>query len=131
MIKIEKFTFNTFQENTYIIYDDTKECIIIDPGCYEEFEKNILESFIIKNNLKPIKLINTHCHIDHVLGNYFVAKRWNLNLEINQLDLVKQASIRQQYVDQSVSFYQFSPEGVIYRTEVRHLDELEMSSDNW
>ena len=87
MIKIEKFTFNTFQENTYIIYDDTKECIIIDPGCYEEFEKNILESFIIKNNLKPIKLINTHCHIDHVLGNYFVAKKWNLNLEINQLDL--------------------------------------------
>ena len=87
MIKIEKFTFNTFQENTYIIYDDTKECIIIDPGCYEEFEKDILESFIIKNNLKPIKLINTHCHIDHVLGNYFVAKKWNLNLEINQLDL--------------------------------------------
>ena len=68
-MKIKSFTFNPFQENTYIIYDKTKECLIIDPGCYTEEEKNILKEFIINKKLTPKKLINTHCHIDHILGN--------------------------------------------------------------
>ena len=84
-MKIQKFTFNPFQENTYIIYDESKECIIIDPGCYSDQEKKELASFIEINKLKPIKLINTHCHIDHILGNKFVANEWNLELNINKL----------------------------------------------
>ena len=66
-MKIKQFTFNPFQENTYLIWDETKECLIIDPGCYEKNEKN-LKNFILENRLKPIKLINTHCHIDHIFG---------------------------------------------------------------
>ena len=86
-MKIKTFTFNPFSENTFIVYDDTKECIIIDPGCYENNERKELEKYISDNNLKPIMLINTHCHIDHVFGNQFVCKRWSLDLQINKLDL--------------------------------------------
>ena len=86
-MKIQKFTFNPFQENTYIIYDESKECIIIDPGCYSDQEKKELASFIEIKKLKPIKLINTHCHIDHILGNKFVANEWNLELNINELEI--------------------------------------------
>ena len=75
-MKIKKFTFNPFQENTYVIYDESKECVIIDPGCYNDEEKKILENYITKNNLNPVKLINTHCHIDHILGNNFVSKNF-------------------------------------------------------
>jgi glyoxylase-like metal-dependent hydrolase (beta-lactamase superfamily II) len=85
--KVEFFTFNPFQENTYLLYDETGECIIFDPGCYDEREKARLLSFIEGNNLKPVRLINTHCHIDHVFGNLFVSKTWNLPLEIHRDEL--------------------------------------------
>ena len=74
MIHIKKFVFNPFQENTYILHDDTGECVIIDPGCYESHEMNALEDYISDNNLKPVKLLYTHCHVDHILGNNFVCK---------------------------------------------------------
>ncbi|MEE2954362.1 MAG: MBL fold metallo-hydrolase [Bacteroidota bacterium] len=86
-MKIKIFTFNSFQENTLIVYDDTKECIIIDPGCYTETEKETLTSFIYQNQLNPTKLINTHCHIDHILGNEFVMKKFGLDLEIHKEEL--------------------------------------------
>ena len=75
MIQIQTFTFNDFQENTYVLFDDTKECIIVDPGCYDNQEQEKLSNFVTENKLKPVLLINTHCHIDHVLGNCFVADK--------------------------------------------------------
>ena len=80
MIKIHTFTFNALQENTYLLYDDTKECIIIDPGCYDRSEQEELKEFIQENTLKPVKLLNTHCHVDHVLGNKFVKDLYKLKL---------------------------------------------------
>ena len=74
------FTFNPFSENTYILYDDSKECVIIDPGCSNNGEQKQLTDFIESNSLKPVKLVNTHCHIDHVLGNKFVSEKYNLPL---------------------------------------------------
>jgi hydroxyacylglutathione hydrolase len=85
-MKIKKFTFNPFSENTYVLYDETKECIIIDPGNYFEPEHQELKSFIVENGLKPVRLINTHCHIDHILGIDFVKKTWSLDLEASELD---------------------------------------------
>lgn len=85
-MQIKKLTFNPIQENMYVIYDDTKECIIIDPGCYFHQEKEELRSFIEENELKPVKLINTHCHLDHICGNKYVAETWKLKLEANKLD---------------------------------------------
>ncbi len=86
-MKIKSFTFNPFQENTYIVYDETKECLIIDPGCYTDSEQAILKEFIISEELKPVKLINTHCHIDHILGNKFTKKQWDIELHIHKEDL--------------------------------------------
>ena len=86
-MKIKKFTFNPFQENSYLLYDDTKECIIIDPGCETVTEQTSLVDFIEQEGLTPIKLINTHCHIDHILGNGFVAKKYNLELEAHELEI--------------------------------------------
>ena len=86
-MEINQITFNPFQENTFILWDETKECIIIDPGCYEKDEKEYLSNFIESNNLKPVKLINTHCHIDHILGNKFVSEKWNLELYMHKTDL--------------------------------------------
>jgi glyoxylase-like metal-dependent hydrolase (beta-lactamase superfamily II) len=83
MLSIKKFTFNPFQENTYILYDETKECVIIDPGCYDANEKKMLSSFIEENALKPIFLLNTHCHIDHVLGNRYVFEQYQLKPRIH------------------------------------------------
>lgn len=81
------FTFNPFQENTYVLYDESLECVIIDPGCYEGSEKLELDNFIASNRLKPVRLLNTHCHIDHVFGNKFCSEHYKLELEIHRGEL--------------------------------------------
>ena len=86
MLQIQVFTFNPFQENTYVLFDETKECVVVDPGCYEEDEKKELLDFIETNHLTVIKLLNTHCHLDHVLGNAFVKVKFNAKLCIHRLD---------------------------------------------
>ncbi len=86
MIQIKKFEFNLFQVNTYILYDNTKECVIIDPGCQTKQEEQILSDFINSNKLKPVKLLNTHSHIDHILGNNFVKQKYNLKIEAHKDD---------------------------------------------
>ncbi len=85
-MKVTCITFNQFQENTYILHDDTNECVVIDPGCYEKYEREQLKKYIQDNNLKVVRLLNTHCHIDHVLGNKFVANTYNVDLEIHPDD---------------------------------------------
>ena len=87
MIQIQGFVFNPFSENTYLLFDETKECVIIDPGCSTEEERKELAEFIMDEGLRPVKLLNTHCHIDHVFGNSFIAKKYNLGLEIHKEDL--------------------------------------------
>jgi hydroxyacylglutathione hydrolase len=83
-LQVHSITFNPFEENTYIIIAPNKDCIIIDPGCFDEKERNELIDFIKDNQLKPVRLINTHCHIDHILGNAFVATTYHLGLEIHE-----------------------------------------------
>jgi len=87
MLQIKNFTFNPFQENTYVLFDETQECIIIDPGCYESDEEEALQSFIASQKLKPVMLVNTHAHIDHVLGNNFVCKTYDLSPVLHQKEL--------------------------------------------
>ena len=69
MLKIYPFTFNPLSENTYILADETMECLIIDPGCYSQEEKKELEGFINREKLKPVGILLTHTHIDHILGH--------------------------------------------------------------
>lgn len=82
MITVHSFVFNPFAENTYLLYDETKECVIIDPGCFSKNEQNDIVSYIEQNNLTPILLLNTHGHIDHVLGNNFIKEKYNIPLWI-------------------------------------------------
>jgi len=95
MITIHSFTFNPFQENMYLLFDETKECVVIDPGCYEKHEKEKLISYISTNNLVPKRLINTHCHIDHVFGNKLVSETYKLGLEMHEADLPVLESVAQ------------------------------------
>jgi glyoxylase-like metal-dependent hydrolase (beta-lactamase superfamily II) len=86
MLQIESFEFSPIYENTYIVYNEFNECIIVDPGCYYDHEKETLESYINEKKLKPVHLLNTHCHLDHVFGNAFVAEKYNLELQIHPLE---------------------------------------------
>jgi len=84
MAHVLTLTYNSFQENTYLIYDKTGECVVIDPGCNSDAERADLVGQIEKHNLKPVRLVNTHCHVDHVFGNKFIADTYNLPLEIHR-----------------------------------------------
>ena len=84
MFNIQSFTFNPVQENTYILYNESGTCIVIDPGCYFDEEKEELQDFISKSRLTPKMLLNTHCHLDHVFGNKFVAENYGLILHIHE-----------------------------------------------
>lgn len=83
MWHVKAFTFNPVQENSYILYNDQQKCVIIDPGCYFPEERQALKDFIDKSGLEPHWLLNTHCHLDHVFGNKFVAETWGLTLHIH------------------------------------------------
>ena len=83
MTTVQVFTFNPFAENTYVVYDDTQQCIIVDPGCYTAAERQQLSQFIADQNLTPVGLLNTHCHLDHVFGNRYVAETYGLPLAIH------------------------------------------------
>jgi len=87
MIQIERFTFNTFQVNTYVLYDETNEAVIVDAACYEPFEKKGLDDFIHDSGLKIIRNINTHSHIDHILGNQHIFEKYGIRPEYHQAGL--------------------------------------------
>jgi len=86
VIAIQSFVFNAFQENTYIISDETKECVIVDPGCYDDDEKKVLADYILDQQLQVRILLNTHCHIDHILGNEFVKQKYSTKLYIHKTE---------------------------------------------
>jgi hydroxyacylglutathione hydrolase len=95
MLHIKSFTFNPFQENTYLIYDDSGEAALVDPGCFTPGERRELEDFIQSKGLKLTQLWNTHCHIDHVLGNAWAMKKYNLSLLIhpNEIPVLKSVEV--------------------------------------
>jgi len=88
MIKIRNFTFNLFAENTLVVWDDkTLEAAVVDPGNSNSAEEKILEEFISSKKLKVKYLINTHCHIDHILGCRFMKEKYNPVYLVSELDL--------------------------------------------
>ena len=87
MITIQQFTFGPFQENTFVLHDESGECVIIDPGCYTQAEQLELKNYIEEKKLRPVHLLNTHCHVDHVAGNAFVHETYKLLPIIHKEDL--------------------------------------------
>jgi hydroxyacylglutathione hydrolase len=84
MLKIKSFVFSPIQENTYLLYDEFNNCAIIDPGCYFDAEKEQLTQFIKQMGLQPKMLLNTHCHLDHIFGNKYIAETYSLVAQIHQ-----------------------------------------------
>jgi hydroxyacylglutathione hydrolase len=87
MVHIQSFTFNDLAENTYVVYDDTKTCAIVDPGCYEQHEQETLSAFIEDHALQVTHLINTHAHIDHIVGNHYVKTTYSVQLALHQQEV--------------------------------------------
>ena len=85
-MKIERFTVNHLGENTYLVYDDTRECAVIDPGCYSDDERKAITSRIAQLDLRPKYIINTHCHIDHVIGVNCLKKTYGIPFAANCAD---------------------------------------------
>lgn len=86
-MQVHSFTFNAFQENTYVLIDDEKNAVIVDPGCYERHEEEELQSFIEDNQLKVLAVLGTHAHIDHVLGNQFVMNAYDVPYYLHEKDV--------------------------------------------
>lgn len=76
--KVNRFVFNSFGVNTYVLADNTGKCLIVDPACQSKQEENELTSFLSDNNLQPTGMVNTHFHIDHIVGNTFICNTYNL-----------------------------------------------------
>lgn len=86
MLHVKTFVFNPFSENTYVVYDDSLEAVVIDPGCYEQEEKDQLDNFIKSEKLTIKYLLDTHAHIDHVLGNYHVKEKYKVPFLMHKKD---------------------------------------------
>ena len=85
-MKIKRFEFNMFPVNCYVLWDETKEAVVIDPGCFYDEEKQALKNFINTNGLTVKHLLNTHLHLDHIFGNPFMLKEFGLSAEASQAD---------------------------------------------
>lgn len=83
MFTVKAFTFSPVQENTYLLYNEQGNVLMIDPGCYFDQEKDALQDFVTQNRLHPAMLLNTHCHLDHVFGNQWIHETWGLLLHIH------------------------------------------------
>ncbi|HSG68466.1 MAG TPA: MBL fold metallo-hydrolase [Bacteroidales bacterium] len=88
MIRIQRFAFNPFQVNTYVLSDETRACVIIDPGCSDGVELLELENYIKEQSLKPERVLLTHTHIDHVIGCNAVEERLGLGPEGHRAGMV-------------------------------------------
>ncbi len=84
---IKKFIFSPFSENTYVISDETNKAVIIDPGCLSQTEKETLAAYISSKKLKPVALLQTHTHLDHVFGSAFVKRKYQIEMYMHEADL--------------------------------------------
>jgi hydroxyacylglutathione hydrolase len=116
MIQIKQFTCNPYQENSYVLYDETGECVIIDPGMQNAAEQNALVNWIRETELTPVLLLNTHCHIDHVFGNKFVFDNWSLKPQFHKGELPVLQAVPG-YAPQMGMHYELSPEPEIFLAE--------------
>ncbi|MEQ9404157.1 MAG: MBL fold metallo-hydrolase [Cyclobacteriaceae bacterium] len=90
-MRIKTFVFNPFYENTYVVSSESGNAIIVDPGCYEPFEVDDICSYIQSENLTVKRVLNTHCHIDHVLGNEAMKEKFKctLSIPVNEKEIFK------------------------------------------
>jgi len=125
MLTIRTLTFNPYQENTYLLYNEVGNALIIDPGMYGEKEQMEFLTFIDLHNLTPQLLLNTHCHIDHVLGNYFIHEKFNLLPQFHEGELSTLVAV-QNYAPQMGFRYDISPIGEVF---LKDGDKIQIDND--
>ncbi|MCB0793019.1 MAG: MBL fold metallo-hydrolase [Flavobacteriales bacterium] len=86
MLRVARFTFNPFQENTYVVHNG-REAIVVDPGCWNASEEHELEQYLTEQGLTLVRCLNTHAHVDHVFGNAWVQRRFGPTPELHPDDL--------------------------------------------
>lgn len=86
MITVRQFTFNPLEENTYILHNHSGQAFVIDPGMYFPAEKEALKNIIESSNLTPVKLIQTHCHLDHIFGSRWMHETYGLEMHLHTLE---------------------------------------------
>jgi hydroxyacylglutathione hydrolase len=114
MINVSIHTFNAFQQNTSVVSDESGNCVIIDPGCYSSHEENELTQFIESSGFKPRAVLNTHAHIDHVLGNQFVSSKYDIPLYLHRDDLSTLRSVENYAHLYGFEGYKKSPEPTFF-----------------
>ena len=95
MIRTEAILFNDFQVNTYLVWDDTLECLVIDPAFYSGEEQERFISLIKEMGLKVTGQLNTHCHVDHILGVEFMSSQFDCPIRAHreELEIIKNAPL--------------------------------------
>ena len=83
MLTVKIFTFNPLAENTYIMHNEAGQAVIIDPGCYFEYERLEVKKYVENNHLTLVQLLNTHCHLDHIFANSWIYSTYGLELFIH------------------------------------------------
>ena len=121
MLQVKKFTFNPYQENTYLLFDETMQCAVIDPGMNNGVEQNTFLNFINANSLKPVLLLNTHCHIDHVLGNKWIFDTYGLKPQFHKGELPLLTAVPSYAPMQGIP-YDVSPMPEIFLSETGKVD---------
>jgi hydroxyacylglutathione hydrolase len=124
MIEIGNFIFNELGVNSFILYDHTHECILVDPGCNTKSQQDELHAFIRNHELKPVCIVNTHGHFDHVFGNAWAKSAFQcpLRLHINDLPLI-------QHVDKYAGLFGFTidvspmPDSYLHDGEILYFGE--------
>ena len=109
-LKIKSFEFNAFQENTFVVSDTERNAIVIDPGCYSREEEQELAAYIKQEQLNIVALLNTHAHIDHVLGNAFIKENYGVAYYLHQEDIPTLNAVEQYASLYGFEGYRLSPE---------------------
>lgn len=109
MLRLKKFVFNPWEENTYIIFDETKSGAIIDCGCIDETEQNILLEYVNKMELKINSLLQTHLHLDHIFGYPFAVKTFGIKAYANKNDEFLLEEFNNQISSFGINFYEKQP----------------------
>ena len=108
MLHFQTFTVNQIFEHPYLVWDDTLETVIIDPGFGSVRATDQLAAFIEKKGLRPVRCILTHAHFDHIMGASFVRDKWGLDIEASSDEIGSLPSLMEQFAAMSLKV----PEGV-------------------
>lgn len=128
MIHVRKFIVNPIEENSYLVYDETGECMIIDAGFYYPEEKDIVTRFIAENNLHLVTLVNTHCHFDHVMGVEFLRQRYNVPFICHREDNFWLTRVSEQSAFFGIEMENLLPaDGFIAEGEILRIGDSELS----